>query len=123
MTVGRPTTYDPKYCKIILDRMSKGFSFESCAAPIGVHRDTLYEWCKVHDEFSDAKKKATELSRQFWEELAIKHITHTQKGKQLNSAIWIFNMKNRFGWTDKIEAKTDNINTNKITIDIDDSKL
>lgn len=34
-----------------------GYSLTAFAGMIGVHRDTLYEWAKVHDEFSDALKR------------------------------------------------------------------
>lgn len=79
--------------------MSQGYSFESFAAEIDCHRDTLYEWVKVHPEFSDSKKRATAKCQKFWEKLAIDNIIGN-KDANLNPAVWIFNMRNRFGWRD-----------------------
>ena len=54
---GAPTKYKPEYCDMLVQHMGKPASFESFAGVIGVDRDTLYEWRKVHKAFSDAHKK------------------------------------------------------------------
>ena len=51
---GAPSKYNPSYCQELIDHMSTGYSFESFAGKIGVDRDTIYEWRKVHPAFSDA---------------------------------------------------------------------
>jgi hypothetical protein len=115
--VGRPSEYKPEYCDLIIDEMSNGYSFEACAPLVGVHKDTLYEWCKVHPEFSDARKKALDGNRRYWEKLGIENILNVSEtikdgkdmittSKSINAAIWIFNMKNRFKdeWRDKQEV-------------------
>lgn len=110
--VGRPTVYDPKYCDMLIEHMARGYSFESFAGFTGHSKQTLYEWAAKFEEFGDAKSQGTSLSRLFWERLGIEHIlnineTEYEKGasrsksKSLNSTVWIFNMKNRFGWRDK----------------------
>lgn len=66
---GRPTTYLPEYCEKLVEHMRMGNSFESFGAVCGSHRDTLYEWEKVHPEFSDAKKTGKELSLKFYEDM------------------------------------------------------
>ena len=85
--------------------MSKGFSFESFGAVAKTSKDTLYEWVKKYPEFADAKNEATSFCRMFWERLGVAAIIsrseHQGGSKSLNSAVWIFNMKNRFGWRDK----------------------
>lgn len=127
MPAGRPTTYDEKYCEMLVEHMAKGFSFESFASVTDTCKDTLYEWVKVHEEFSDAKKRATEKCRLFWESIGIQHIINretmtrdedgntTVEKTSLNSAAWIFNMKNRFKneWKDKQEIEGD-ISINKV---------
>ena len=55
---GRPTDYDPAHCERIIELMSEGISITAAAAAMGYHRDTLYEWARVHPEFSDALKIA-----------------------------------------------------------------
>lgn len=95
---GRPTKYLPEFCEQLIECMSRGLSFEAFAGKIGVHKDTLYEWFKKHPEFSDAKKIGESLSLLYWEELGIKLITGEIDG---NPTPWIFNMRNRFGWSDQ----------------------
>lgn len=102
---GRPTKYNPDFCDVVREVMAKGYSKEAVAGHLQISKDTLYAWEKEHKDFSDALKHGVELSRKFWEKIALDHITHTAKGKQLNSTVWIFNMKNRFGWSDKKEIE------------------
>jgi transposase len=110
---GQPTLYRPEYCERIVEYMSRGFSYDAFSGYIDVHVDTLYEWEKVHPEFSEAKSKAFSKCRMFWESIGINHITHQKDGEQLNASVWIFNMKNRFKWTDRREdtVKTEVIDT------------
>jgi hypothetical protein len=51
---GRPTKYRREYCGSIVALMAEGRSLDGCAALIGVHPDTLWEWQKVYPEFSEA---------------------------------------------------------------------
>ena len=104
---GRPTKYDPDFCQIAVDAMAKGFSKEAVAGHLQISKDTLYAWIKLYPDFSYAIKEGLELSRMFWENLGIEHVTHTKASKQLNSTVWLFNMKNRFNWADKIETKNE----------------
>lgn len=129
MPAGRPTKY-PKtkkkrteLCEALIEHGKSGLSFETfgvsngCVEVIGdyVVKSTLYEWLKEHDQFSNAKKVFEVHSQQFWEKASTDNLTHYKDGKQLNSTVWIFNMKNRFGWRDKIdveETKTADVNVN-----------
>lgn len=99
---GRPSKYKPEYCQGIIDHMSKGLSFETYGAVVGVDRDTLYEWGKVHPAFSDAIKAAKEKGQLFWETVGMTGMSGRIKG--FNAAVWIFNMKNRFKWRDSHNA-------------------
>ena len=110
--VGRPSKFKKEYCNELVDHMEKGLSFESFAAVINVNRDTLYEWAKVHSEFSDAQKLGQEKSRLFWEQKGIDGLFNESFGegqgsRSLNATVWIFNMKNRFGWRDKQPGEED----------------
>lgn len=107
--VGRPSEYNPEYCDKLITHMSEGLSFESFAGTIGVSKQALYDWTKVHDEFLYAKEIGFEKSRLFWEtagiNLAVKGIG--------NATAFVFNMKNRFRgeWNDKTEVETNNTTT------------
>lgn len=112
--VGRPSEYDPKYCKQLIAHMAEGFSYESFAGKVGVCRDTLYAWERKHKDFSYTKKVAIEQALLFWEDKGIKglypDVIEGAKGPialGFNSTVWIFNMKNRFGWRDNIEITGD----------------
>lgn len=105
---GRPHKYKPEYCQMLIDHMAKGYSFESFAGVIGVATSTIELWANGSKkkspiaEFSGAKQRAFAKSRMFWEKLALDNMVTFEKEK-FNSTVWIFTMKNRFGWRDKIE--------------------
>lgn len=119
MRLGRPTLYKPEYCQQVIDHMAKGHSFWSFAAEIDVCMDTLSEWCKVHPDFSEAKRVGQAKLLKFDEQLAltgssgqlsrvarVERITdpitgETREIKHYESATFsqsyhIFKMKNRY---------------------------
>ena len=113
--VGRPTKYSADFCEIVVECMSKGFSKEAVAGHLFISKQTLYRWEKDYPEFSDALKIGVELSRLHWEGLSIDYKTFTQKsGKRIEATTWIFNMKNRFGWADKQEIKSEETSTQRV---------
>ncbi len=132
MSRGRPTKYPRSKKKQqemfddIISWMEKGYSKDSVAGLLNICRDTLYRWIDKYPDFSDTIKNGQEKSRQFWERAAIENLTHYKDGKQLNSAVWIFNMRNRFGWRDKpadeIEQRDNNINLNINIVGPDDDE-
>ena len=94
---------------MLIDHMSQGYSIDSFSAVIKVNKDSLYEWIKVHPEFSDAKSQAFEANRLFWERQGIEGLYATTeydeetgkpiRSKSMNATVWVFNMKNRFKWS------------------------
>lgn len=97
---GRPTDYKPEYCEMLIKYMSQGRSYEAFAGFIGVSKQTLYDWEKVHKEFLDSKKigrAAAQNTLESWGESLVKgHF-----GKGANTSAWIFMMKNMTGWRDQ----------------------
>ena len=116
--LGRPSKYQPQYGDQLIEHMRQGFSFESFGAIIGSHRDTLYEWAKVHEPFSDAKKRAVGEGLLFYEKVGLAGMTGKLKG--FNPAAWIFSMKNRFQWQDRVEIEQ--YSTERHIIVTDDGK-
>ncbi len=58
MKMGRPSEYRETFCESVVEFMGKGFSLTAFAGKIGVSRECIYEWARVHPEFSDAVKMA-----------------------------------------------------------------
>jgi hypothetical protein len=101
---GRPSKYDPKFIEEMHTFMADGYSFEAFAGHIGVCHDTLNEWAKVHPEFSVAKNVAISASRKWWDQVGRAGMTGKIKG--FNATVWVFSMKNRFGWRDMVDMKS-----------------
>lgn len=77
---GAPSKYKPEYCSQLIEFMgdeARPMPYEAFAHVIGVDRDTLYEWEKVHKEFSDAKKKAKAANLQALMAIGIRGMTGT----------------------------------------------
>ena len=64
---GRPTSYRPEFCERIVVLMAEGRSLDGCASLLCVHPDSLYEWQKVHPEFSEAVRAGRAAATTFWE--------------------------------------------------------
>lgn len=116
MSTGRPTSYDPRYCDEIIQFfdqepfdvhvMEDGKVIKTaCKLPtlnafahkLGLHRDTLHEWSKVHPEFSDALKKAKALQ----EDILMQNGLFGGYDKTFA----IFTAKNVCNWRDKTEQE------------------
>lgn len=111
---GRPPKYKAEYAEMLTAHMKDGLSFESFGGVVGVCEKTLYNWEAAHPEFLQAKMIGRPASRLYWEKVGkdglynetIKTDDGMTVNRSINSAIWIFNMKNRFQWRDKIEIDT-----------------
>lgn len=99
---GKPSKYKPEYCEQLIEHMKKGYSYQTFAALIEVNLDTLYHWQKIHSEWLKAKEIAFLHCQMHWELIGMQQAKGTLQG---SSASWIFNMKNRFKWTDRQEIE------------------
>ena len=88
---GRPTKYEESMCDTAYEILCKGGSLTKVAAVLDIDRDTIYEWKKTHPEFSDTIRKGLLKSEVIWEETP----------PEMSDTRWIFNMKNRFSWSDR----------------------
>jgi hypothetical protein len=121
---GAPTKYKPEYCQGIIDYFTvqpqvvtykreyfqNGTlkseypvvlpaqlpTFQGYADEIGVHIDTLNEWAKVHDEFSEAYARAKQLQEKVWLINGMSNLYNSQFAQ--------FFGKNCLGYRDKSEV-------------------
>lgn len=121
---GQPTKYKPEYCQQLIDyfsieplkivaeqkiigteggkyvsrRLPQRFPwFEGFARSIGVHRNTLKNWCAEHPEFAEAYDTAKDLQREFIVDVALSGAAPP--------SFAIFTMKNVCGWRDERDLK------------------
>lgn len=118
---GQPTKYKDEYCQAIIDYFDRPPqqtvyketfyadgtlkskdpviipiefpTMEGFAASINIHKDTLYEWVKVHKNFSDAFTRARQLQEKIW--------LVNSLGKLYDSQFAQFFGKNCLGYKDK----------------------
>ena len=136
---GQPTKYRPEYCqqlinyfsiepleiireqeitdteggKYISRRLPQRFPwFEGFARKIGVHRNTLKNWCADHPAFDEAYETAKDLQREFLVDIGLSGAT--------SASFAIFTMKNVCGWRDERDLK---LKKAKEEGDIDDDEL
>lgn len=93
LTIGRPTLFQKKFCPMLVDHMSKGFSFTSFAVKAGVSRRTLHDWCRNNPDFQEAYEAGYAAALLFHEKLLIKGIQNRLSG---NPTLLIFTLKTRF---------------------------
>ena len=103
---GRPPKYDPKYCQMIVDFMSQGKSLTAFAGEIMVAKNTVYEWAKKYPEFQDATNIARQKCQQWWENQGQIGLFMGKEDGTFSQSSWIFNMKARFGYRDKVEVES-----------------
>lgn len=104
MPGGRPTDYKPEYCELVIEHMSKGYSFESFAGIVEVSKQCIYEWRAKHSEFGDAVAIGFSKCQIFWEQKGMEGLWNS-KDNYFSQNVWSFNMKNRFKWTDRTEVE------------------
>lgn len=98
--MGRPPSYKPEYCQMLIEHMAQGFNFETFAANLKFCSIShIYGWLDQYPEFLEARKIGEGLSYKWWLNLGRGAAAGQVPG--FNSAAWIFSMKNIFKWRDK----------------------
>ena len=101
---GAKTKYKPSLCDDLYDHLVAGKSFDSFCGVAGIVSDTAYRWVSKYPEFKEAKELGEKKALELYEDIGYQFATG--KNPQGNVTAWIFIMKNRFGWRDKIEQTT-----------------
>ena len=89
---GRPSTYDPRFCEIVIEAGARGESEVGMAVACGLPRVTMRGWAKQHPEFSTALLMAKDLSQKWWEGAA--RSGHAQS--VIGPTIWKHSVASRF---------------------------
>jgi hypothetical protein len=90
--MARPSEYKQDYCEQVVEYGKQGKSFAWIASELDVNKDTLYEWMKVHPEFSDAMGRSRAYSQRWWEDAGQVGMA----GPGFNASIWSRSMAARF---------------------------
>lgn len=102
--------YKPNFCELLVEHMSKGLSFETFHVNgVFAGRSTLDTWVSAYPEFREAKEMGISASKLKFEKEGLEGMWSEKDGPRLNHQLWIAHMKNRFGWTDRVETNQ-NIN-------------
>lgn len=113
-------TYDPALIERVLELYDDGKSKSQIAKELNVHRDTLYAWMKKYPEFARAVEQGEFRAEAWWTELGRRGAM--TKG-MVEPSLWIFTMKNRFGWRDaKDMTVTASVTTRAVT-ELTDAEL
>ena len=100
---GRPrTTVDDlpsNWKKLMLDCGQDGGSATEARVLLGIGNSAWDTLLKDSSIFRETEKRRKALSEVWWERQGRKMAV----GAEGNATVWIFNMKNRFGWRDKQE--------------------
>ena len=90
--MARPSTYESEFCERVIEYGKQGKSITWMAAELDVTRETIYEWMRVHPEFSDAITRAKQYAQQWWEDAGQNGMT----GPGFNASVWSRSMAARF---------------------------
>jgi uncharacterized NAD(P)/FAD-binding protein YdhS len=89
---GRPSRYNPAYCKRVLELAGDGCCKAEIAAGLQVSVKTLNAWMAASEEFHDAMTQAKELEYAWW----LKVGRENQFTRTWNASAWALQMRNRF---------------------------
>lgn len=90
--MARPTDYRPEYCDQVIAWGEEGKSYTWMAAALDVSRECIYEWARVHPEFSDALTRARAKAQALWEDMGQTGIN----SPMFNGSVWAKSMAARF---------------------------
>lgn len=103
------------WAKEVYDLYAEGASDTEVAAHLKLTLRQFYQQLDENDKFRILVDFGRTMSQAWWERQGRKNL----QNKQFNSVLWFAQMKNKFGWADKVESSStnENLNTN-----IDDLK-
>lgn len=111
--MAKPAQTESKdWARKLIELYSEGYSDAEVAAEMKITIREYYKQIQENPVFAKLVEFGRTLSLAWWEGQARKNLNN----KQFNTPLWVFNMKNKYGWADKTEVKSEVENTN-INID------
>lgn len=92
----------------VIELYTQGYSDAEVAAEMKITIREYHKQITDNPTFGKLVEFGRTLSLAWWEGQARKNISN----KSFNTPLWVFNMKNKFGWADRTEVKTENENLN-----------
>lgn len=97
--IGRPTKYDENFHpQDYIKQCIEGQPVFAIAASWGVHKDTIYEWVKVHESFSDSFKIGHDAREAWWFNLGKDAML---KKKDADLGFFCYLTRSALGWRDR----------------------
>lgn len=97
MPAGRPSSYDPSYCDLVIELGKNGYSVVEMAAHIGVARGTLEaNWTAENPEFLASFTQARLHSQAWWEAIGRDNLIMPQGSGTFQASVWSRSMAARF---------------------------
>jgi hypothetical protein len=84
MAGGRPTKYEEKFCKTVIDVGSYGGWLSEMAEACDVHRSTMDEWAENYPQFSEALSRAKQKAQSWFEREGREGL----KADRFNAPLW-----------------------------------
>lgn len=113
MTAGRPTDFKETYGEEILSLMASGLSLAAAAAELGIHRQRVYDWLKIHPEFADTIRLA-QVKRQLFLE---RRLLGAEAGPVVTSTIFALKNAGPDDWREKVDHELTGANGGPIKTD------
>jgi len=109
---GRPSLYRQEYCEQVINFMATGRSLTAFAGSIRVSLDAVYDWIRVHPEFSEAVSRARPARVKWLEDKLLK----SRKGAETTAAIFALKNAAPYEWRDqKYTQVNQNVKIEKLT--------
>ena len=102
-----PNSGTHSWAKEIIEHYREGYSDAEVAAAMSITTRAFNEMLADNPTFSKLVEFGRTLSLAWWESQSRKNINN----KSFNTPLWVFTMKNKYGWADKIETTNSNENT------------
>jgi hypothetical protein len=104
--------YKPELAEKLPEMFANGEDVAEVATKLGISRQTFYQWVEKFPKFAEAYALGKQYSEAWWSKLG----RAGAAGKvDIQATVWIFNMKNKFGWRDRTETTmTGEITVNEV---------